>query len=66
MTPLDLLDLTFAALRTRLAVLRHRRGDAGEIVTWVILAAGLALVAASVVLVVGAKLRSKAAGIELQ
>ncbi len=66
MTPLDLLDLTVAALHSRLAALRHRRGDVGEIVTWVILAAGLALIAASVVLVVGAKLRSKAAGIELQ
>jgi hypothetical protein len=68
MLPLrSLLDLLLAALHARVAGIRNRtKGDAGEIVTWVVLAAGLAIVAVSIVLAVGAKLRAKAAGIQLQ
>jgi hypothetical protein len=68
MTTHNLLDLSRSQLRAlhgRTAALRGR-GAAGEVVTWVILAAGLALVAVAVVLVIGAKLRAKAAGIELE
>jgi len=60
------LHLTLAWLHARLGWLRGERRDHGEIVTWVILAAGMAVVAVSVVLLVGARLRAKAAGIQLQ
>jgi len=52
--------------RRTTGVRRRLHGEAGEIVTWVILAAGLALIAVAVVVAVGAKLRAKANGIQLQ
>jgi hypothetical protein len=57
---------TLAWLHARLGNLRGEHRDRGEIVTWVILAAGMAVIAVSVVLLVGAKLRARAAGIQLQ
>ena len=54
------------ALHAIRCALLARRDDRGEIVPWVILTAGLALVAVAVVVVIGAKLRAKVAGIELQ
>jgi hypothetical protein len=68
MYPFDpLVRSAVAVIHARLAQVRTRRlGESGEIVTWVILAAGLALVAVAVVLIIGAKLRDAATGIELQ
>jgi hypothetical protein len=54
------------AARARARGAGARRADAGEIVTWVILAAGLAVVALAVVAIVAAKLRSTAEGIQLE
>jgi hypothetical protein len=58
----SLVQLMVAAFRAR----ARARGERGEIVTWVILAAGLAVIAVAVVIIVGAKLRGAANGIELQ
>jgi len=66
MTPLlILLSGLFRAGLARLRA-RHLRGDAGEIVTWVILAAGLAAIALAIVVIIGAKLKNTAKGIELE
>ncbi len=64
MLPLGLLiNLALDLLHARAVAVRDRlRGETGEIVTWVVLAAGLAVVAVAIVLAVGAKLRAKAAG----
>jgi hypothetical protein len=62
-----LLVLLAGALHTLRARRRSgRRTDAGEIVTWIILAAGLAVIALAVVAIIGAKLRSTAEGIQLE
>jgi hypothetical protein len=53
-------------IRSRLRAADSGRRDAGEIVTWIILAAGLAVIALAVVAIIGAKLRSTAEGIELE
>jgi hypothetical protein len=66
MTPLlFLLADLFRRVLARLRAPRSRT-DAGEIVTWVILAAALAAITLAVATIIGAKLRSTAEGIELE
>lgn len=65
MGPLTFLVALFRVVLTRLRA-QPIKGEAGEIVTWIILAAGLAVIALAVVAIIGAKLRSAAENIELE